>query len=319
STRMTDLARTAIAHLSLPFDYLCVIALGSYGRLEAHGEASDFEWLLISDDRHVNSQEAIVAQSALTALFANLFGRERLSVNKTFGQLCEFSDLGTQIGGLAETNRMLTYRILTLTEGLPLSPGDGHQRTMRSLASVYARSHTAGHRMLSLANELARYYRTVRASYKYKVDEEGKAWAVRSIKNRAYRRFAYFSSALHFVAHGPRIDYRSEPLFDLGTVTRFMSQMGVPPVDRLLRSAPETGAPDESVDLAIHLYDRVHSTLASPDVRRHLDQLHPGDRFIDPAYNELRKNCADLQTALANIVIDLTPEPRKELLEMFLL
>jgi hypothetical protein len=257
--RRDGAARRLVGNLSLPFDYLSVVALGSYGRLEAHADASDFEWLLIFDDRKVNSQEATVAQAALTSVFANQFGRVRLSINKTFGQLCDFSDLGTVVGGLAETNQMLTYRILTLTEGLPLSPGGGHDRVLAALAHVYAASHTAGHRLLSLATELARYYRTVRASYKHKVDEEGKPWAVRAIKNRSYRRFAFVSSALQFVVAGPRINYSTRKMFDLDEVAAFIWSMRQTPSERLLTSLSGLHVDRDVVSELLRVYEQIHA------------------------------------------------------------
>jgi hypothetical protein len=319
SLEMINLARERIADLHAPYDYLVVVALGSYGRLEAHDTASDFEWLVIYDDRHVNIQEAITAQSALTAIFAELFGRERLSVNKTFGQLCDFTELGTLIGGLAETNRMLTYRVLTLTEGNPLSPGDGYERTIEALASVYGKTHTAGHRLLSLATELARYYRAVRASYKYKIDEEGKPWGVRSIKHRSLRRFAYFSSALHFVALGPRIDYQVERVFDSGSVAAYLRGMNQPPCDRLIEALKTVGANIEIALPSLATYERIHKALASTEVRNHLDSLQASERFDDTVFCTIRADCVSLHTGLAELVLQLPSYARGQVLEMFLL
>jgi hypothetical protein len=312
-------ARRAVAELELPFDYLCVVALGSYGRLEAHADASDFEWLLIFDDARVSDQEATVAQAALTRLFARILGRERLSINKTFRQLCAFSDLGSSVGGLAETSQMLTYRVLTLTEGLPLSPGQGHDRVLHALASIYAGSHTAGHRLLSLATELARYYRTVRASYKYKVDEERKPWAVRALKNRSYRRFAFLSVALQFVVLGPRIDYSHAHLFDARDVVPFLRLLGRPPLERLLSSLATLGLESDAAKSAVVAYDQVHAALASPKTRKALDTIEPSERFGNPVYEPLRAACAHLHASLARLVLDLPEHPRQQLLEMFLL
>lgn len=309
----------ALAQLRFPFDYMCVIALGSYGRLEASEGASDFEWLLIVDDERVNEQEAVVAQADLTRLFAEVFGRERLSINKTFGQLCQFSDLGTMVGGLAETNRMLTYRMLTLTEGMPLSPGDGHERVLRHLASVYANSHTAGHRLLSLATDVGRYYRTVRASYKHKVDEQRKPWAVRAIKNRSYRRFAFFSTALDFVARGPRISYDIEPLFDRSLVAAFMRSMAAPPINRLADALQALEVDATLANDSLAAYEHIHAALASPVTRHALDGLNAEDRTLQPYYQTLRAKCAELHATLADLVIELPREPRRQLLEMFLL
>jgi hypothetical protein len=319
SLAMIERARTEIDKLDLPWDHMCVVALGSYGRLEAQADVSDYEWLVVSDDRYVSTQEAIVAQAHLTKLFAELFGRERLSVNKTFGPLCDFSDLGAFVGGLSETNQMLTYRVLILTEGLPLSPGSGYQRTIRALAGVYGRSHTAGHRLLSLPNELARYYRAVRAAYKYKVDDEGKPWAVRSIKNRAYRRMAFFTSAIHFVAFGPRIDYTQKRLFDLNDVAEFMKAMSTAPIDRYSKALTAINASVKLFYEPLDIYERIHAALASSVTRGHLDTLESIDRYNDSVYSPIHADCVALQSSLAAVVAQLPDNARSQLVEMFLL
>jgi len=313
-----DDVRAAIVNLALPYDYMAVVALGSYGRLEAHEDASDFEWLVIYDDKHVNVHEATTAQSKLTSVFADIFGRERLSVSKTFGQTSDLTGLGTLVGGLGETNQMLTYRTLTLTEGIPISPGQGYNRTLRALAYVYGRSHTGGHRLLSVATELARYYRVVRASYKFKIDEEGKPWGVRSIKHRSYRRFAYFSSALHFVVLGPRIDYVTARLFDIDAVVEYFETMNQPPIERLAVALKAISA-DEVAQPSLVIYERIHRALASASIRSHLDQLDAADRFDDDIYRQIRQDCISLHAELAETVMRLPADTRRQLIEMFLL
>ena len=41
-----------------PHDELCVFAVGSYGRSEAHEGVSDFEWITVYDDERVGNAEA---------------------------------------------------------------------------------------------------------------------------------------------------------------------------------------------------------------------------------------------------------------------
>jgi hypothetical protein len=124
----------AASSLDGPWAYASLFAVGSYGRLEAQAQTSDFEWLVVYDDARVANSEAEAIQARATGMFATVLGRERLSVNKTFGQTASFGDLGTNVGALAETSRMLTYRMLALTEGAVLTPDPGHARLLRSLA-----------------------------------------------------------------------------------------------------------------------------------------------------------------------------------------
>src|ERR1700741_4384193 len=92
------LNRVAPSYLSAvrgPTDHVCVLAVGSYGRLEAHPEVSDFEWITVYDDSLVGKDEARQFQADLTGFLADVFGRNRLSINKTFGDICSISDLCT--------------------------------------------------------------------------------------------------------------------------------------------------------------------------------------------------------------------------------
>jgi hypothetical protein len=307
-----------VASIAAPWDYTTLFAIGSYGRLEARESTSDFEWLIVYDDGRVAHAEAEALQAAATARFAELLGRERLSVNKTFGRTVSFRDLGTNVGGLAETSRMLTYRMLTLTEGRPLSPGRGHDRLLDALANVYAGSHTAGHRLLSLASEVARYYRTIRVAYKFNIDEAGKPWAVRNLKTRVLRRMAFAGSALDFVAHGPRIDYGQAARFDPGEVSRFLRGMAAPPATRFHRACTDLGLAPRVFLPVLELYDSVLGALSDPEVRRRLDHLRPEHRHDDVDWDRLREQSARLLHRLADLVVQLPEEPRRQLLEMFL-
>src|ERR1700682_715845 len=70
----------------------------------------------------------------------------------------------------ADTNQTLTSRMLTLAEGQTLT-STAHATVIRGLARTYGGTHTSGHRLLSLATEVARYWRTLPIDYKFKVDE----------------------------------------------------------------------------------------------------------------------------------------------------
>jgi hypothetical protein len=250
--------------------YMDVIAVGSYGRGEAAKDLSDFEWITIYDDRYVAREEAVVAQADLTVTFANEFGRERLSINKTFGEVAERSALLTNVGGEADTNQTLTYRMLTLAEGRALTD-EAHAGVIAGLAGTYGGTHTAGHRLLSLATEIARYWRTLRIDYKYKVDESRKPWALRSMKLRSFRRFWYFSSALHFLAFGPRVNPPSR--LESAAVEAFMKTMGGNPAVRFIRAGEKLGVAEQLMRRVLTIYDDIHRRSADPSVREVLNKL----------------------------------------------
>ena len=274
------------------------------------------KWITIYDDRYVAKEEAIVAQAELTATFANEFGRERLSISKTFGEVAARSALLTNVGGEADTNQTLTYRMLTLAEGRTLTD-DAHAGVIAGLAETYGGTHTAGHRLLSLATEIARYWRTLRIDYKYKVDESRKPWALRSIKLRSFRRFWYFSSVLHFLARGPRVNRPGR--LDAGAVEEFMKTMGGNPAIRFIQAAEELGVDEQMTRKVLATYDEIHRRSADPDVRRVLDKLLAVDMEKQPVFVEIRELTRELHRLMADVVLKLRRPHLQEIVEMFLL
>lgn len=209
--------------------------------------------------------------------------------------------------------------MLILTEGCPLLPTAAYDQVISLLAKVYAGTSTAGHRLLSLATEIARYWRTLRIDYKFKVDELGKPWGVRSLKLRSARRLSYLASAVHFVAFGPRIHYAGAHRFGLLAVADFMKTLGGSPVARLLEATRKLGGGDGELERVLNLYDSIHRELGKPEVRAHLDRPNAEYRFDDDIYELLRRQVRDLHSALADYVVHLPKEPRQQLIEMFLL
>jgi hypothetical protein len=297
-------------------DCISVLIVGSYGRLEARTAVSDLEWLLVFDERHVAPEEAACFQANVAATLATVVGREKLSIGKTFGTICSLDALCTNVGGVADSNQTLTYRVLALTEGRPLYTTPSYELMLERLAHVYGATHTAGHRLLSLATDVARYWRTLRIDYKHKVDEEKKPWAIRSIKLRAVRRFAYLSSAMHFVAHGPREKGTEE--ISVGAVKAFMSRMPLPPTERLIEAWGRFGGDEAPLRTVLSRYDKISGALADPSVRQHLDKLDSNQRS-DKTYSELRADVQALHSEMATLALATPDLHRMELIEMFLL
>lgn len=302
-----------------PHDEICVLAVGSYGRREANMSVSDFEWITIYDGSRVAAAEATVFQANVTAFFASVFGRDRLSINKTFGNVVTIDDLTTNIGGEADSNRALTYRMLVLCEGMLVNQSTSYDKLLGRLAHTYGSSHTAGHRLLSLATDIARYWRTLRIDYKHKVDERRKPWAVRALKLRSARRLAYFSSALHLVGKGPRIDYAQQRSFDVGTVKTFMGQMAGNPVERLLTVAEATRCDGDRLNRLLKTYDEVHGLLGDSSIRADLEALAEENRMENQAFTRVRQGCIEMHRAIAELVIALPSPHQQEIIEMFLL
>lgn len=300
-------------------DFTAIYVVGSYGRQEASNQVSDFEWLLVYDDKRVNRQEAVVLQANLTGLFANVVGRDRLSIGKTFEDTIAISDLISNIGGIADSNRMLTYRMLCLAEGVPILSNGTHEQIISKLAKAYGGTHTAGHRLLSFATDIARYWRTLRIDYKQKVDEDRLPWAVRGMKLRGNRRFWYFSMACHFVANGPRIDRDKADRFEPEHIYSFMSSLSANPSMRLLNALGSMGSDRSLTNGLMKDYNEFSGLISSKSVREELNKLLFEDRHDSKVYLELKSLLKNMHSQMAKISVSLPPRHRQQLVEMFLL
>lgn len=306
-------------------EYICVFIVGSYGRFEADVKSSDIEWLVVYDDTRVSSQEANNYQAKVTESFANLVGRERLSIGKTFGEVIALSDLTTNIGGIADNSRTLTYRMLCLAEGTPIVKNSLYDNIMSKLTNVYAGSHTAGHRMLSFATDISRYWRTLRIDYKQKIDEQKKPWAVRGLKLRGTRRYWYFSVILHFIAFGPRLDLNNDnleienDLFDFDVVKLFMKSLSNNPTERIIEASNKIQIETHLIDNLISVYEVYFNAISNKEIRESLDALIFENRYEDDNYVKLKKSCIELHSCMSDIVINLPEFYRKQIIEMFLL
>jgi hypothetical protein len=180
------------AHTLTPEDACCVV-VGSVGRQEAL-EASDIDLIPV-----LRSAAALAGfQPHDKALRQGI--KEKLGIKVSQGDdltRCVSLEELTEpesIGGEKDGSSPLTKRILILTEGkqaggkLPLN--DVRQAVMKAYAGA---DRSRGRHVLSLCNDIARYYRTLCIEYKAKVDDPDKDWCTRNVKLRHSRKFWYFS------------------------------------------------------------------------------------------------------------------------------
>lgn len=111
----------------------------------------------------------MVLQADLTKAFAERFGRENLSISKTFGEVAELSALLTNVGGEADTNQTLTYRMLTLVEGRSLTPDVNDRGRWRPGENVRSESHIRTSAVVARDQD-----RTVLANAKDRLQAQGR-------------------------------------------------------------------------------------------------------------------------------------------------
>jgi len=231
--RSTAVVNEYIASAGLPSEKLCVIAVGSVGRREAL-EASDLDVIPVLKEEIPSFHEHDQQMRQLL--------RERLGVKVSKGEdLTKFillSDLAQSetIGAEGDDSAALTKRILILSESAQAGGGYGITSVRDALLSAYAdQERTSGRHVLSLCNDIARYYRTLCIEYKSKVDNEDDSdWCTRNIKLRHCRKFWYYATMLALSSTGVDMDEKSHR----AAVSRALE---LPPYARLITAVPEGG------------------------------------------------------------------------------
>lgn len=168
---------------------VCMVIVGSVGRQEAL-EASDVDLIPVLSSAEVLAAFLLRDKPLRQEL------RDKLGVKVSQGDdltkcvsLEELTD-PESIGGEKDGSSALTKRILILTEGkqaggqLPLN--EVRQAVMKAYAGA---ERSRGRHVLSLCNDVARYYRTLCIEYKAKADDPDKDWCTRNMKLRHSRKF----------------------------------------------------------------------------------------------------------------------------------
>lgn len=175
---------------------LCFVVVGSAGRREAL-EASDFDFIPIAETTEILSRyvehdqkiREIVANSLQTKVSRGEDLTKAVALSEIIEPDC--------IGGARDSSAALTKRILILTESQKITGELGIDTIRRKILQAYAsETRTSGRHVLSLCNDISRYYKTLCIEYKAKIDEEDKDWCTRNIKLRHSRKFWYLSNIL---------------------------------------------------------------------------------------------------------------------------
>jgi len=178
----------------LPIEDICVIAVGSVGRREAL-EASDLDLvpILRLPTAGFEEHDAALRDEVRRQLGTKVSNGEQLTKFQTVDELTAVET----IGGDEDDSPALTRRTLILTEGSMAGGAyDLGEVRRRVLAAYSDAERSRGRHVLSLCNDVARYYRTLCIEYQAKIDTTGKDWCTRNLKLRHSRKLWYFSTML---------------------------------------------------------------------------------------------------------------------------
>lgn len=288
------------------------VVTGSLGRLEAL-EASDVDLMLLvppglKADDFKNLDQAIRVRLR-EALAIKVSKGENLTSPTSHEDIASPS----RIGGDNDNVTFLTKRILLLTESRAVVRPEARLAFRDAIFGAYFKHvQTKGLHLLSLINDLTRYYRTVCVDYKARIDHEGKSFGARNMKLRHARKYWFFSTMLATVAAAARFE-RNLDRAELEA----KSLLDKTPTERLLGSLEQANMLQHAV--VICWYDRFLGLIGDPQVRTELEGTDHAERYRSKAFREMKENSDNLHLAMLEIIEALPPHWRRHVLSHFLL
>lgn len=288
------------------------VVTGSLGRLEAL-EASDVDLMLLvppglKADDFQNLDQAIRVRL-----------RETLNIEVSKGENLTSptsqEDIASpgRIGGDNDNVTFLTKRILLLTESRAVVRPESRLAFRDAIFRAYfERAQTKGRHLLSLINDLTRYYRTVCVDYKSRIDHEGKPFGARNMKLRHARKYWFFSTMMATVAAAARFEHNLDRAEKEAKLL-----LDRTPTERLLGSLEQANLLQHAV--VICWYDRFLGLIGNPQVRTELESTNHAERYRSDAFREMKENSDNLHLAMLEIIEALPPHWQRHLLSHFLL
>jgi hypothetical protein len=297
-----------------PKDVCCVV-VGSVGRQEAL-EASDIDLIPV-----LRGPAALAAfQPHDKDLRQGI--KDKLKTKVSQGDdltrcvsLEELTD-PESIGGEKDGSSALTKRILILTEGkqaggkLPLK--DVRQAVMKAYAGA---ERSRGRHVLSLCNDIARYYRTLCIEYKAKADDPVKDWCTRNVKLRHSRKFWYFSCLMTIVALADSNSQGDEPY-----IAGLLEAFDKSPVQRLFNAVPEEHR--GTAGRITEPFAWFLEFMATQTHRDKMTQIAHKERYamaLDNPFPAVKFNSDRLHQEMLSLIDSLPAHQRRRILSWFLL
>lgn len=271
-------------------DRVTVVAVGSFGRMEA-SESSDLDlYILFDSDRNPN--DIIPNELDKLQQCINKHVPKQAGDTGTFGPnaYIRFSDLLSNIGGTGDSNELMTRRLLFLLEGTWLYGETRFKEYRRELLGKYVNDDDGDYTLPKfLLNDIIRYYRTITTDFEHKVTDGNKSWGLRQVKLRFSRKILYFGGIIAVAeAAGATRKNRLDELekwFD------------IPGLERLY-SAAQAGELEELATHVLELYEVFLAAISDPAQRETLDALDRDNRRACCVYMSLRGKATELSECL---------------------
>jgi len=289
----------------------CFVVIGSLGRFEAL-ESSDIDLIPVC----ISDLDSFLPHDKPLRQYLEHGLEVHVSEGHDLTKAISITDLlkAENIGGEDDSSETLTKRILILTEGVQVYGEFPLHEVQRKIMELYADSEcTRGRHILSLCNDIVRYYRTLCIEYKAKIDIHDKGWGSRNMKLRHSRKMWYFSCIMCIVfkanEHHSDTDKYKESLLDLFKVN---------PISRILQSINDENR--ITVGEILYYYTTFLNFMSSHENRKHLDSIDHSHRYDQGSlFTEVKLNSDLLHLKIRELIFHLPPTILQKVFDWFLL
>jgi len=271
-------------------DKFSIVMTGSYGRSEASDE-SDLDIFTIVDreaDIEVIQNIGGKLEASITKIVPNKTGS-----TGTFGvdAVLPIGNLLKDMGGIHDTNKNITRRMLMLLEGKALVNPAKFEDYRRQLLEKYIKDQVDhGELARFFLNDIIRYWRTMATDYEFKTHDERKDWGVRNIKLKFSRKLLYVSG---IIAAAETVDGSQDD--KIKKVTQLLELC---PVERI-QFIGTPRSPEITNELISH-YCYFVEEISKPEIRTALNSIRDRkERNDNPEYVRLRDRGKQFSIALA--------------------
>lgn len=288
-----------------------ILAVGSLGRGEASPH-SDLDLVVVFDETRCDAALAARVRAEAITLLGALPSPALDVPQKTFVRPYGLQELVRNVGGRSDTNEGLTHRALLLTERVWLTGPTCAEHVVSRIFDAYSSGpSTRGRVLTALANDLHRYYRTVCVDYRYKVEEEDKAWAIRSLKLKRSRKLWHLANVALQTYAALKVDADLRDDF-------VRQRLNAPPLVRVGGVALALGFGD-LVPQMIRLHDKLLTILGDGARRAELEALPHEARHASATWRAVDEDNKAFDAACGAYVRALIDRAPDDVLRVWLL
>lgn len=295
---LVGLRRDCRSEIQLP-NRAAIIVVGSLGRGEVTS-GSDVDHLLVTlDDLPSGSDEERLCNRARCKVeeIIKRAGLRLPSDGGAFNEVVWVGALTRQVGGDAETNTLLTRRMLLLLESKPLLGDDAWQRALGQIRLGYL---NLGGPVKSyrpprfLLNDVIRYWRTMCVDFEGKMrGRQGDGWGIRNAKLRTVRKMLFAGGLL------PLLECHRLPSH---TIASFLeARFVLTPVERVAEAALAIGEADAGAR-ALSAYQRFLILVDDADLRAKLEGLREEDRGSSELWTQVKEIGDEFQQGMLGVL-----------------